>query len=77
MTAKKTRTKVTVRSGRDASSTQPSTPPGVLARGLYDKTHHRDLQLGDDVDSYIDEALLRRHAKQTQGQVVRLTNRLR
>jgi len=75
-TAKQTRTKVTVRSGRDASSTQlVDTAEGVFARGLYDKTHYRYLQLGDDVYSYIDDRSCYLHAKQTQGEAARLTNR--
>ena len=75
-TARQTRTKVTVRSGRDASTTQLiDTAEGVVARGLYDKTHYRYLQLDDDVYSYVDARSCYLHAKQTKAEAARLTNR--
>ena len=74
-TAKQTRTKVTVRSGRSGSATHlTDTAADVGAHGLYDKTHYRYLQLGDDVYSYIDDRSCYLHAKQTKAEQARLAN---
>lgn len=74
-TAKQTRTQVTVRSGRTGSATHlTDTAADVSAHGLYDKTHYRYLQLGDDVYSYIDPRSCYRHAKQTKAEQARLAN---
>ena len=47
----------------------------MVASGLYDKTHYRYLQLGDDVYSYIDPRSCYLHAKQTKAEQARLASR--